>query len=108
MPWWIESDQLLTVGGLRDTVTGAYVNMATVEATMYEADGLTEVGGQTWPLALSYVPASDGDYVGILQDARMLEDGRVYWIEVVADAGADVIKTWRWRDVARYPIPADG
>jgi hypothetical protein len=107
MPWFIGSDQLLEVAGLKDPVTGAYVNTATVRATMYEPDGVTVVQGQTWPLTLSYVAASDGDYNGILEDGRDLKDGRLYWIELTADAGGDLIKKWRWSDTARYRVPAD-
>jgi hypothetical protein len=107
MPWFIGSDQLLEVSGLKDPVTGLYVNNATVRATMYEADGTTAILGQAWPLVLSYVLASDGNYNGILEDGRELVDGRFYWIDLEADAGSDLIKTWRWRDVARYRVPSD-
>lgn len=107
MPWYINSDQLLSVDGLSDPVTGAYVNNASVTATMYEADGVTEVQGVTWPLTVSYVSSSNGNYNGVLDDSRVLVEGNLYWIEVEADAGNDLIKTWRWRDVARYGTPDD-
>lgn len=107
MAWYIGSDQLLTVSGLKDPVTNAFVNTATVRATMYHADGTTQVVGQPWPLVLSYAPASSGNYAGILEDGRELVDGRTYWIELTADAGGDLIKKWRWSDVARYRVPAD-
>ena len=108
MPWFLESAQLLKVDGLRDPTTGQYVNTATIRATMYESNGTTVVAGQAWPLVLSYVSASNGNYNGVLQDDRVLVEGRVYWLEVEADAGGDVIKTWRWHDVARYRTPEDG
>lgn len=107
MPWYLESDQLLQIDGLRDPVTGNYVNTAVISVTMYEADGITTVTGQTWPLVLSYVATSNGNYNGLLQDDRVLVDGQIYWIEIVANAGGDLIKTWRWHDVARYRVPAD-
>lgn len=107
MPWFLHSDQLLEVDGLLDPTTGTYVNTATVRATMYEADGLTTVGGMTWPLTLSYVPTSNGDYNGLLEDGRELTEGNTYWLELTADAGGDLIKKWRWHDVARYRVPAD-
>lgn len=107
MPWFIGSDQLLEVTGLRDPVTGSYVNGATISVTMYESDGISEVSGQSWPLTLSYVSGSDGDYNGVLQDDRVLVDGRLYWIGISVDAGGDLIKKWRWQDVARYRTPDD-
>ena len=106
MPWFIGSDQTLSVSGLRDPITGLYVNTATVRATMYDALGV-QVAGQTWPLVLSYATASNGNYSGILEDGRVLKDSFLYWIEIEADAGSDLIKKWRWSDVARHRIPAD-
>lgn len=102
MSWKIGSDQLLKVTGLIDPITSTYVNAATITATMYEADGTTEVAGQSWPLTLGYVSGSDGDYRGILDDSRVLVEGRIYWIDVTIDAGGDAIKLRRWSDVAAY------
>ena len=105
MAWYINNDQLLKVEGLRDPVTSAYVNAAIIEATMYESDGVTPVSGQSWPLTLDYVSASNGNYQGLLEDGRVLTYGEIYWIEVRADAGSDLIKTWRWSDRAIHRGP---
>ena len=101
MPWWIDSDQLLSVSGLRDPTTGNYINTATVRASMEDVTGAA-VSGQTWPLTLDYTPASNGDYTGLLEDGRMMTEGQIYWMDLTADAGGDLIKHWRWPDVARY------
>jgi hypothetical protein len=101
MPWKMESDQLLTVTGLVDPTTSTFVNDATVEATMTDMDGV-EVVGQSWPLTLAYVAASDGDYQALLEDDRVLIEGQFYFCEMVADAGGDLIKTWKWKDVAVF------
>lgn len=107
MPWYLDSDQLVTIDGLADPVTGTYVNTATITVTMYQADGTTQVTGQSWPLTLSYVSSSNGNYRGMLEDTRVLEEGKIYWLDVEADAGGGLIKSWRWYDVARYRTPAD-
>lgn len=73
-------------GGLVD-IEGDFINTATVTVTLYEADGTTEVVGETWPLSMSYVAASDGVYRGTLQDGLTLLDGAIYKADVIADDG---------------------
>lgn len=60
----IDSDQHVTVTGLTDAATGAYVNNATISAQMYDEDG-DEKGDAFSP---SYTAESNGDYTGTLLD----------------------------------------
>ena len=92
---------------MRDPVQDVFVNAATVRATMYESDGVTEVSGASWPLTLDYVAASDGVYQGVLEDGRVLVEGERYWMELTIDAGGDLIDVRRWADIARYRGPSD-
>ena len=52
--------------GLKDASDNSYINDATVTATIHEEDGTTEVTGETWPISLAYVTASNGDYRGVV------------------------------------------
>jgi hypothetical protein len=83
-----ENDNLITVDGLRDiTSSGDYLNSATVEANLYDGDGVlvTPSGG----IALSYVADSDGKYEGVIQSTEDLELGQYYVLHIdAAEAGA--------------------
>ena len=50
---FVNNDHLIELQGLRDS-DGKLLSGAAAEATLYEADGVTEVGGQSWPLTLTY------------------------------------------------------
>ena len=63
----IENDNLLTVDGVQDSSDGSFLNAATVIATLKDEEGV-DVTGQTFPLTLTYVTASDGKYTGTLED----------------------------------------
>jgi len=90
---YISTDNVIKVSGLRDAISDAYQNSAAVTVTMYDgADA--EVAGETWPLSLTYVPASNGDYIATLVDTLTLAEGE-YTVEVIANAGAGLNRTWR-------------
>lgn len=89
----INSDNLLTVNGLYDTVAAAYVNDANVTVTLEDRAG-NEVSGASWPLTLDYVAASSGVYRCILPDVLVLKNFGKYIAVIVADGGADKKRTW--------------
>ena len=74
------NDMRLELDELRDP-DGAYINTATVTATLLDSDG-EEVEGVTWPVTLEYVEESDGKYQGILDDAIELVDKEIYTLVV--------------------------
>lgn len=90
---FIENDNLLTLNHLKEAITDQYLNSAAVEATLVDHNG-DEVEGQTWPLSLGYVTASDGKYQGIIEDAVELAQAD-YTVIVTVDAGIDRIAKWR-------------
>ena len=47
------NDNVVSVEGLRDSITETYFNSSTVDMTLYEPDGTTEVVGATWPISLT-------------------------------------------------------
>lgn len=52
--------------GLKNASSGSYINDATVTVTIYESDGTTEVTGVSWPVTMTYVTSSNGNYRGIV------------------------------------------
>jgi len=90
---YIENDNLIQLTGLQDAATSVYVNNATVTVTVTDRKGVN-VSGQSWPLTLSYVASSNGNYEGTLEDGLVLSIGQKYEAKVVADAGSDKIATW--------------
>ncbi len=96
--WYKGSTQLVRVRGLYDKVTEQWLNAATVQITVKEKDGNSrvpgaEVTGETWPLALGYVAASDGIYEGTAAAAVNVNLGEDYWAEIVATQGG-VTRLW--------------
>jgi hypothetical protein len=64
---------------------GDYVNDATVTVTLYKDETGNEVSGETWPLSMSYVTSSNGDYEATLSDLLSLREGRSYVAVVTVD-----------------------
>ena len=88
-----QNDNLLELDALTNQRTGAYINNATVTVTLTDLDD-TEVAGETWPLAMSYVAASDGKYRATLKDSLSLTEGQRYKATITADAGTDSKGVW--------------
>lgn len=99
---FVANDNIVEVVGLRDAVSGAYVNTASVKLTVKYADG-SLVAGESWPMTLVYVTGSDGVYRGILRDTLVLSPGTFVVAEVDANDGPDRRAFWRivWRVTER-------
>ena len=91
---YIGNDMLLELAGSGMLVDqqGNPVTGATVEATIFEADGVTEVEGITWPLTL-VEGAIAGEYSVIIQSEVEIEADKKYIIKITAAKG-DVNSTW--------------
>jgi hypothetical protein len=81
---YLGNDHLITVTALRDS-DGVLVTGGTVQATLLESDGATEVTGLAWPITLSEVGA--GTYKTIMDKAVVLLRGSRYLLRVVAAEG---------------------
>lgn len=77
---------VLQIGALKNAQTDAYINDATVEATVVDRHD-AEVTGQSWPLTLSYVAASDGIYRGVIESDLTVVVGGTYTAQVTATSG---------------------
>lgn len=86
MPLHLGNDRAVTLTGLRNAATGAYLNAATVTAQLYdEADAA--VGD---PVTLAYTAASSGDYAGVIESGVIdagFAVGDVYRLAVTAAQG---------------------
>lgn len=60
-----------------------YVNDAQVQVTIKDCDGV-EIPGETWPVELPYVAASNGVYEKVFDPNAAIIDNKVYIIEVEA------------------------
>lgn len=79
---YVNNDHVVEIQGLRD-VDGKLVPAATAEATLYESDGVTEVGGVSWPLTLTYT-GNRGTYQGELSSLLEVTAGRRYEMKLTA------------------------
>lgn len=80
---YIENDNLLQLNGLKNEATGAYVNDAVVTGRLKDETG-ADVSGQSWPVTLQYVAASNGNYRVTLEETLSLVVGKKYVAEVTA------------------------
>lgn len=71
---YIDNDNRIKLSGLKDA-DDTYQNSATVTVTLKDASG-NEVSGQSWPLTMSYVSGSDGNYQAVLDDGLSLTAGQ--------------------------------
>ena len=97
---FVGNDMLLEVSGLKDDVTGDYLNAATVTVTLKDSAG-SNVSGQAWPLTLSYVTASNGVYRATLIDSLSVTANARYVATVIADGGEGKRAQWSLDVVAR-------
>lgn len=89
------NEQWLEISGLQDGISAAYINDATVTATLYDSAGAAVTGINA--LALPYVAASNGIYRGLVPDSFDPAEGRGYRLVIAAVQGANN---------ARWEIPA--
>lgn len=97
---YIGNDTILEVESLRNDLTGAYLNSATVTVTLEETDGV-DVAGETWPKTMAYVTGSNGTYRATLVYGLSLVAGRKYYAQITADAGAGLRAAWQVECIAR-------
>lgn len=88
---FVGNDMVLELTGLRNSITGAYVNGATVTVHLRTRAGV-DVTGATWPLSMPYVAASSGDYRCELPSGLSLTAGAYYIAQIAVVDGANVAR----------------
>ncbi len=83
-----QSDNLIQVSGLKDHLTGEFVNDADVAVTLTDLDE-QELAGETWPRTMEYVAGSSGKYRTVLNYAIAAEVGDIIYavVTAVTDSG---------------------
>lgn len=89
---YLNSDNVISISGLKDVIADTYINSATVQVTLKDANG-NNVSGETWPLAMNYISASNGIYRATLTDTLSVSAGS-YTAVVTADDGAGQYRTF--------------
>lgn len=81
--------------GLSNSVDGQWVNDAIVTMTLKDLSG-NLVGGQTWPITLSYIANSRGRYTGSFSHLAEVVPGTTYeaTISAILQSGSEA----RWTE----------
>lgn len=91
----IGSHNRIEITGLNNGATPpTYYNSAVVQVTVYDNAG-RPVSGQTWPLTLSYIPASNGNYAGNLDYDLAIGERSGYTLQAVIEATPGLFRTVR-------------
>ena len=86
---------------VRNALTGAAINDAVVTARVLDATG-TPVAGQSWPVTLSYVGGSAGEYRAQLAATLAVDAGQSYTAEFSITSGG-VTRTLNYEVVVVTP-----
>jgi len=96
---YLDNSNLLELRGLKDTLTDAFINDATVQATVRDKAG-TMLTGDTFPKGLAYVAGSNGVYRATLNKAINIVAGEFYTIKIAA-VGNSLDGDWTEKVVAK-------
>lgn len=96
---YVGNTSLIAINGLN--TDGTYENDATVElTTIVDPDG-AQITGETFPVSMAYVAASDGNYEGELSNAAVIAQGTSYTLTIVATSAAGKVAKWNETLVAK-------
>ena len=88
--YFLTSDNTIEVRGVKDQVTDTFDNDSTVTVqTLIDISDDSVIVGETWPLTLAYVAASNGIYRGNLVDTLVVSEHDNLEAEIRIDDGAD-------------------
>lgn len=93
MTVFVANTNVIDLTGLKNEITDAFINDAAVTVTIKTVAGV-EVAGETWPVSMGYVAASNGNYRGILSDEIELVAKSKYIAHIDADGGPDLVGHW--------------
>lgn len=97
------NDNIIELNELYDNIGAAYINNATVTVTLEDASG-TEITGETWPLAMSYVAASNGKYRATLTSVLSVSLNDRLTAKVDIDAGVNGKAYWEFPILVKQRI----
>lgn len=97
---YVGNDTILEIDRLKNELTGAYLNSATVTVTLRDEAG-AEVAGDTWPKTMAYLAGSNGVYRATLPHTLALTASQRVTAAISVDAGAGLVAAWDVECVAR-------
>ena len=97
---YVDNSNTLELTGLRNDVTGAIVNDATVTMTLLDAAEQV-VTGETFPATMAYVTDSDGVYRAVLSSALNITPNARYIAVVTATVSGSLVGKWRLEVLAK-------
>jgi len=90
---YLSNDNLLSIEGLKNSSSGSFMNSATVTATLKDSGG-TSVTGQTFPITLSYITATNGNYQATLEDTLNMVADNIYTATITATSSGGLYAQW--------------
>ena len=96
MTVFVGNSNLLELIGLKDVTDDSYINDAAIAATVKDEAGV-EVAGQTWPVTMAFVAASNGNYRGVLSEDVAFVAKTNYIAHIEANAGTNRIGHWEFK-----------
>ena len=88
---FIDNDNRVSLLGLKDK--GVAINDTTPQLTIKDVAGV-DVPGIVWPLAMTFVAGSSGDYEAVVDKAIQLTEDTVYQAKIVVAASGGRDGTW--------------
>lgn len=85
---YVANDNVIQLKGLQD-IDDNYINDATVTLVTVETSAGVQVTGQTFPVSMGYVAASNGIYRATLEDAVNLVHQSQYVAKIDVDATSE-------------------
>lgn len=82
-----DNDNLVELDLLKNAATDAYINSGTVNVTSIKDAADNVVGGVSFPLAMSYVPSSNGKWQATVDKALALAAGQMYTAVIDVTSG---------------------
>lgn len=103
---FVLNTNVLDLLGLKSWVEGNFINTAVVTYTVKDKGGV-EISGATWPQPMDYIPASEGDYRGILPAALEMLPNKSYTAFIEAAGGGERIGHWEvpFKPLTRTGLP---
>jgi hypothetical protein len=90
---YLSNDNLLSIEGLKNSSSGSFMNAATVTVTLKDSGG-TSVSGQTFPVTLSYIAQTNGNYQATLENTLSMVEDSIYTATIAATSSGGLYATW--------------
>lgn len=96
---YVGNDMAIRVVGLREGVTGSWLNNQTLDGELCDAAGASL--SPAVHFTLEYEAGSDGNYVGLLPASADVVDGTSYRIVIEADGGPGLVGRWEYAAIGK-------